>query len=80
MRTETELRISAQTTQTRRFFRSYNNIKYYFLLNFTNQAVKRAIATFFFIFYSLILVIVTTSISSLQLYCNPFLQPQSLII
>ena len=61
-----------ETTQTRRFFPSYNNIKHYIVPNLTNPTIKRSIATFFYIFCSLIWVISTTFTSPLHLYCNPF--------
>ena len=47
-----------EATQTRCFFPSYNNIKYYFVPNFTKQKIKTsklAVAPFFFIYFFLAL-------------------------
>ena len=47
-----------EATQTRCFLPSYNNIKYYFVPNFTKQKTetsKLAVAPFFFIIFFLAL-------------------------
>ena len=47
-----------EATQIRCFFPSYNNIKYYFVPNFTKQKIKTsklAVASFFFIYFFLAL-------------------------